>query len=136
LRLGPFRTAALAPHQKPLTAAKLVLRNLNEHYLPRVFDRDWPTIALVRVLTAELKETLRTLPAAETNLSAAEGLAGRLNSLYEVASLDERVDLAILQEIAQQLRYANSLVRAQVQRLRVMRPDNVPQLRVPSMRHP
>ncbi len=121
LARGPFRKPAVPPHRNPIGAARLVLKELGEQYLPRhAASADWGTVAAARVLGVEINSVVRTLPTIGPYYQST-ALIERLNGLGEVASRLERVSPAFQGEVALRLRYATNLVRAQAHRVETTR---------------
>lgn len=117
LARGPFRTPAVVPHRNPVGAARLVLRELVERYLPRhAAGDDWGTVAAARVLGMEVSRVVRSMPTAGPYYQSS-ALIERLAGLREVASRLERVNPAFQGEVVRRLEYAMTLLRSHAHRI-------------------
>lgn len=121
LARGPFRMAAVSPHRNPVGAARMVLKELGEQYLPRhAGSSDWGTVAAARVLAVEINSIVKTMPNIGPYYQSA-ALIERLAGLQDVATRLERVNPAFQTEVALRLKYASSLIRSHAHRIETTR---------------
>ena len=122
LARGPFRTPASIPHRDPLISARHVLQGLGHQYLAQhATSDDWATVAVSRVLAAEVGGVVRLLAPGGNGRQRTAAAFLRLQELIEVADRLERPAPGFSFEVRTRLRYASNLLKAHVHRVETTR---------------